>query len=308
LQSTSGKEFGFELTFFRSGVPLADGVKHGPWVLKNIYMTHLALSDVAGKTFYHDEKICRAGVGSAGAEANTYKVWTENWSVNRDNGQHHLVAKDKDFGIDLQLDEGKSPAIHGENGVSQKASCVGCASHYYSFTRMPASGKVSVRGETIPVKGIAWMDHEFGSNQLTADQVGWDWYSIQLDDNTELMLYVMRLKNGKYDTNSSGTYILADGKTEHLPLKDYKVSSTGTWVSPHTGGKYPSRWHVSVPSKRIELNIEPLLDDQELLSRRGGISYWEGTCKVSGSKDAKSVSGKAYVELTGYSRELNKNI
>jgi predicted secreted hydrolase len=308
LLAKSGEEFGFELTFFRSGVPIADGVSEGPWSLKNMYMGHFAMSDLQNKRFYHLEKMSRGGVASAGASDKKYEVWTENWSAMAEGKDHRLQASSKDCVIDLKLGEGKPPAIHGENGVSQKANCVGCASHYYSLTRMPVSGKIKIADKNFEVDGIAWMDHEFGSNQLGSDQVGWDWYSIQLDDQTELMLYVMRLKNGKVDPNSSGTFIRNNGGTTHLPLSSYKIDKTATWKSPHTNANYPSRWHVSLPSLKLELDIVPQLADQELASENGGISYWEGACTVNGLSSGKPIKGKAYVELTGYDKDFNRKI
>lgn len=308
LHAKTGEEFGFELTFFRSGIPISDGVKSGPWAIKNMYMGHFAVSDLQNKRFYHQEKTSRAGVASAGASDKTYKVWTENWSASSDAKVHHLKAASKDCALDLQLKEGKQAVIHGKNGVSQKASCVGCASHYYSLTRMPASGKLKVAGKEYEVDGIAWMDHEFGSNQLEADQIGWDWYSIQLDDQTELMLYVMRLKNGKIDSNSSGTFVNKDGTSTQLPLSNYTIEKSASWKSPNTNATYPAKWHVSIAPLKLELDIIPQLAEQELASDHGGISYWEGSCSVNGLSSGKPIKGKAYVELTGYDKDFNRKI
>lgn len=308
LKNESGREFGFELTFFRSASPVEGGIKSGAWTLSNIYMAHFALSDVQGQKFFNDEKLSRSGVGAAGASQSACKVWTENWSLDRVGKLHKIRAVDADNSLQLSLEESAEPVIHGENGVSQKANCVGCASHYYSFTRMPAQGTLKFAGSTFKVTGEAWMDHEFGSNQLTAEQVGWDWFSLQLDDKTEIMLYAMRLKNSKLDPNSSGTYV-SDGKTQHLKLSDYTIKSSREWKSPHTGGAYPARWHVSIPSRKLELDIEPQLADQELVSHRNdGISYWEGACSVKGSRGGSPISGRAYVELTGYNKNFHMNI
>lgn len=311
LQSNEGKPFGFELTFFRSGVPIIDGVSTGAFQLKNVYMAHFALTDVAAKKFYHEEKMSRGGAGAAGASEKDYRVWLENWSVTRDpkTGRHILNARTKDCSIKLYLDEGKVPALHGNQGVSQKASCVGCASHYYSLTRMPADGELTVGETKYFVRGSGWMDHEFGSNQLAADQVGWDWFSIQLDDGTDMMLYLMRLRNGSYDPHSSGTFVAADGGVEHLQLKDYSIQPSQKWKSPHTGGQYPTRFHVTVPSKQLDIQIEALVQDQELASKdKSGISYWEGACRVSGKRAGANVRGQAYVEMTGYSEAFNRKI
>lgn len=311
LESADKKPFGYELTFFRSGVPISDGVNGGAFELRNVYMAHFALTDVSAKKFYHEEKMSRGGAGAAGASDKEYKVWLENWSALRDpkSGKHILSARSKDCSIKLSLDEGKVPAIHGNQGVSQKASCVGCASHYYSHTRMPAEGEITIGDKKYNVRGSSWMDHEFGSNQLAANQVGWDWFSIQLDDGSDMMLYLMRLKDGTYDPHSSGTFVAADGGVQHLHLSDYKIESSQKWKSPHTGGQYPTSFHVSVPSKQLDLQIEALLQDQELASKdKTGISYWEGACRVKGKRAGAEVRGQAYVEMTGYSEAFNRKI
>ncbi|MBX9689776.1 MAG: hypothetical protein K2X27_23910 [Candidatus Obscuribacterales bacterium] len=308
LNSKDGKEFGFELTFFRSAVPIQDGVKSGPWRMDNIYMTHFALTDVQQKRFFHKEKLCRPGLTNAGADQLELNLRTENWTAARKDNAHYLSASDGDCAIKLRLEESRNPVIHGQNGVSQKASCLGCASHYYSFSRMPLKGEIISFGKKYEVEGIAWMDHEFGSNQLTSEQIGWDWYSIQLNDNSELMLYLMRLKNGKFDPNSSGTIVYADGKTKHLNLNAYVVDTTSFWKSSKTGAVYPSAWRIKIDDEKIDLKIEALVSDQELASDRSAISYWEGSCKVSGSKQGKPVAGRAYVELTGYDKEFKQKI
>lgn len=309
--SDKTKNYGFELTFFRSGVPIDDGVKSGAWQMQNIYMAHFALSDLSGQQFFHQEKMARAGVSRAGASSKEYRVWLENWSVYYDDRTrtHFLHAKSKDFAINLALQENKPAAIHGQNGVSQKANCLGCASHYYSLSRLPARGQVTVRGQETAVTGTAWMDHEFGSNQLTGDQVGWDWFSIQLDDKSEIMLYVMRLRDKTYDPQSSGTVIAASGKTTHLSLNEYTIDRSQIWTSPHTGGKYPQSFIVKIPSQKLELKIDAALADQELVDdKKSGVSYWEGACQVTGVKADRPIKGRAYVELTGYAKAFDRQI
>jgi predicted secreted hydrolase len=307
LQAEGGKEFGFELTFFRSAVSPPGGIKGDVGAAHNAYMAHFTVTDVAKQKFYQEEKLSHSGLASSGASESTYKLWMGTWGVQQVAGKHVLTAGDKDVSINLVLSEGKAPTIHGQNGISQKAPCAGCASHYYSLTRMPVNGKLTIAGKSLAVKGIAWMDHEFGTNQLSADEIGWNWYSIQLDDNTELMLYAMRLRNGQYDPSSAGTIIFADGRLEHLAFSSYQVSAQSSWSSPHTYANYPANWHVVVPGKNIDLNIEPLLADQEVVSISGENTYWEGACKVVGTKDGKPIHGRAYVELAGYAEEMHQN-
>lgn len=309
LESSDGQKFGFELTFFRSGLSVKNGVKSGPWAVPNAYMAHFALTDISSQKFFHAEKFCRPGLNSAGAESDKYKVWTENWSASEmQGGSHRLLARQGNYAVDLQLSPGKEPVIHGVNGVSQKASCAGCASHYYSLTRMPVKGTLVLPGKSLEVKGLAWMDHEFGSNQMKENQVGWDWFSIQLEDGTELMLYHMRLREGGYDANSSGTLVHADGSSEHLLRSAYKIQTSDHWTSSHTKGRYPAAWHVQLPERQLDLYIKPRLSDQELVSRRGGVNYWEGCCEVTGKKGARKIKGQAYVELTGYDKAFDRKI
>lgn len=309
LQSKQGRKFGYELTFFRSAVDIEDGVKNSQWKLDNVYMAHFALTDLEGKRFYYDQVLNRPALNLAGANTDKYEVWNGPWSAKLDKNRHLLVAKTKDYAIDLTLVSEKPPVEHGKNGVSQKASCKGCASHYYSLTRMKTNGTVTLNKQTFSVVGNSWMDHEFGSNQLTAEQVGWDWFSVQLKDGTELMLYIMRKADGTIDENSSATMVHADGKSDHLTRDQFAIKATDYWTSPKSKGKYPSGWEVTIPSKDIKLRITPELKDQELVTdKTTAVTYWEGACSVSGTATGRRISGDAYVELTGYSEIFKKKI
>lgn len=309
LETPQKKPFGFELTFFRSGLDTSKQVQTSRWKVDNVYLAHFAVSDLAEKKFLFHSQTNRPGVATAGADQQKYQVWNGGWSATLDGNTHALKASQPDYAIDLKLTSAKPPAVHGKNGVSQKANCVGCASHYYSMTRMLAKGTIRRGAKTLPVEGTVWMDHEFGSNQLTKEQIGWDWFSIQLEDNSEIMLYVMRLKSGQFDPNSSGTIISADGKTEHLSLTDYKIDVEKHWKSSATKANYPAGWHVVIPGRQLDITIEPLLDNQELIGdQTSGISYWEGACKATGTANGKNISGQAYVELTGYAGDFTSNI
>lgn len=311
LQTDDDQPFGYELTFFRVGSGLKPKHK-SPWDIEHYYMTHFALTDVEGKQFSATEKLNRGAVNTAGAKTNQYFVWNENWQVtyNPTTQAHNLKAKNKDYAIELELVNEKPAVIHGKNGVSQKSACKGCASHYYSLTRMKTTGKIIKKNQIIPVSGLSWMDHEFGSNQLGKDQVGWDWFSIQLQDKTELMLYVLRLKDNKIEPNSSGTIVFANGQFQQLNLTEFKIKPLSRWQSPHSKGNYPSRWQISIPKLDLNLTVEPKLTDQELNfeGSQGPTSYWEGACMVKGQKGKLPVKGHAYVELTGYSQDFKSKI
>ncbi|MBI4552515.1 MAG: carotenoid 1,2-hydratase [Candidatus Latescibacteria bacterium] len=305
--SSGDRTFGYELTFFRVGIDPKRKDSPSTWALSMIYFAHLAVTDENGKAFHYTENISRPVFGVAGASEDRYRTWIGNWSVELqpDHTTHRLKATSRDFSIALDLIEAKPPVIHGFNGVSQKASGPGRASHYYSITRMTTSGRLTIKGEEFAVTGLSWMDHEFGSNQLTPQQAGWDWFSIQLDNDRELMLYVMRLKNGGIEPMSSGTVVNADGTWTHLPLSAYQIQRTGTWKSPASRGVYPSGWVIRVPGEQMELRVTPTVVDQELVT--GGVTgviYWEGSVRVEGRDRGKPVKGVGYVELTGYAGAL----
>ena len=296
------RRFGYELTFFRVGVP---GVarSRSAWRTNQILFRHLALTDEQGRRFLSDERSERQALGLAGADTAAYRVWIgdERAGLEPDGRTHRLVARADAFTFDLALVPEKPPAIHGEGGVSQKSAGVGNASHYYSYTRLATRGRLVLGRDTLAVEGRSWMDHEFSSDRLSATHAGWDWFSVQLDDGTDLMLYQLRLKSGGIEPNSSGTLIAADGRTRRIAREGFTIGSRGTWRSPHTGGVYPSSWTVSVPGERLELRLEPVLADQELVVRSmGGIAYWEGAVRITGTHAGRPVSGQGYVELTGY--------
>lgn len=308
MQTESNKKFGYELTFFRHGIEHDSSLKTKDD--RNVYLAHFALTDETGGKFKYFEKLSRSGLPVAYARSDILSVQNQGWSVEQLGDRFVLRADGDKSGIRLLLSPAKKPVIHGKDGVSQKASCKGCASHYYSLTRLKTEGLVYVDGKPERItSGWSWMDHEFGSNQLTAEQIGWDWFSVQLENNTELMLYVMRRRDGSLDKNSSGTIVGADGTAIHLAKDDFKISSTSKWTSPNSNGVYPMGWAVEVPKHRIKLNVNPVLKDQELLTKRStGVTYWEGAADVSGTVEGKAVKGESYVEMTGYAEAFKKKI
>ncbi len=308
VRSTDGRQFGYELTFFRSGMDRSYN-NSSSWRVRDLHMTHLAITDITQKKFYYFEKLNRDGPGIAGAKQDTLDVWNENWSVRLQNGAMILNANAGNAAIELKLESMKDPVIHGLDGISQKAEGVGHASHYYSMTRMITAGNIRLGGKTVTVHGESWMDHEFGTSQLTEDQVGWDWFSVQLDNGSELMLYRMRHRNGSVDPNSSGTIIGPDSKIQHLRVSEFIAVPSRLWKSTKTDTSYPIEWSISLPGRATSLRLTPLLDDQELVTTRStGIAYWEGAVQVTGTWEGKPVAGRGYVELTGYSERYRPKI
>ncbi len=300
LTSEQGRRFGFELTFFRLGVR-RDRESSSNWALGDLYPTHFALTDVETGRFLHYQKLSRTSPGVAGSRAGTLTVWNQQWRAQLAEDDILLEAGSREAAIDLTLAPLKAPVIHGRQGVSQKGDLPGQASHYYSLTRLQARGSVRLHDEVFKVQGQAWMDHEFGSSQLSSEQIGWDWFSLQLDNQFEIMLYQLRRKDGSRDRNSTGTAVFPDGKAVHLNLVQFQVKSTRDWTSPDTGIRYPVEWTVEIPGFDSRLRVLPLLDGQELDTRSStGIVYWEGAVEIKGRWQGKEVTGVGYVELTGY--------
>jgi predicted secreted hydrolase len=305
LKSTNGHHYGFELTFFRQAVS-RDAAQTSTWDFKDIYLTHLALSDLDGHKFYHTERMNRAGPGIAGVSASSARIWNGNWQIQWEGADQKLQAIDKQFQLHLTLHPEKSPVIHGENGVSQKSQGAGHASYYISLTRLTAIGKLELNGETFDVSGLAWMDHEFFTHQLDADQIGWDWLSLQLEDNTELMLFRIRRKDGSIDPFSAGTFVDAQGKSTHLRAPDFILRPLGeTWTSPATGASYPIAWKIAIPNLEIELEAHTSLAAQELAGKSTvAPTYWEGAITLAGHRGAMALTGVGYLEMTGYDRAV----
>jgi predicted secreted hydrolase len=305
VKSVDGHRFGFELTFFRQGVD-RETKSIGTWDVHDLYLAHLALSDLDGGKFLHAERTNRAGPTIAGVSEAERRIWNGNWQVLWQGDKQVLQAIDKRFSIYFTLSSAKPPVIHGTNGVSQKAEGPGSASHYISLTRLVAVGEIESGGQQFHVTGTAWMDHEFFTHQLEADQVGWDWISMQFADNTELMLFHIRRKDGSIDPHSAGTFVNTRGDTIHLGKEEFTMESMGfAWTSPATRAVYPLSWRISVPRLDIVVECSTSLPSQELAASAGfAPAYWEGSVVVAGRKGRSSVSGVGYLEMTGYDRPV----
>jgi predicted secreted hydrolase len=312
LTDDAGRPFGFELTFFRQAI---DSSATGEttfraasvWQPDQLYLAHLALSDLQDQQFFHTERLNRAGPGLAGASLDQGRYWNGNWEVRWQlpGSDQHLQAITPELTLQLDLTAEKAPVIHGQNGVSQKAPEAGKASHYISFTRLGVQGTLQWKSQTFHVKGLAWMDHEFFSHQLDNSQAGWDWFCVQLENREELMFYRLRKKNGAGDPYSSGTFVDAHGASHFLRGSDFTLEPGATWTSTKTGATYPIAWTFHVPSLGLQLSAETPLKGQELDSKHGfGPSYWEGAVHYAGTRSGQPVRGIGYLEMTGYDRAL----
>lgn len=298
VTSSTGRRFGFELTFFRQGISLQPDPS--PWYVHDLYMAHFALSDLTGRHYNHADRINRAGPGIAGVDVAQQVVWNGNWRVHIGEHSQQLQASTKDFGVDLGLIPAKPVIIQGRDGISQKAAGVGHASHYVSLTRLLTTGSIRLNGAHYRVTGTSWMDHEFFTGSMAPDEIGWDWVGFQFDNSTELMLYRMRHKDGTVDPFSSGSYVDASGRSTFLSSADFSMQPDGDlWTSPQTKGRYPLRWQISVPRFGLQCTVTTPLRNQELTSNFGP-TYWEGAVDVAGKQSGALLHGVGYLEMTGY--------
>ena len=301
LDAADGRRFGFELTIFRFALTAEATESSSRWRSNQVYIAHFAVTDADGKTFYVAERFSRGALGLAGAQADPFRVWIDDWRIaatDRDAEREHwqLEASDGDVALRLQLVAEKAPVLNGDKGLSQKSAEPGNASYYYSITRWHSDGTLRLGRDDFAVTGLSWLDREWSSSALAADQKGWDWFALQLSDGSELMFYNLRKADGTQDIYSGGTFTAADGNTYHLDHDDVSVLITREWNSPK-GGTYPSGWDIRLPDIGLSLQVAPVMDDQELFTT---VRYWEGAVDVSGQRAGSGVSGRGYVELTGY--------
>lgn len=311
LRAANGHRFGYELTFFRFGlVPHARTFRPGQsdWRAAQLYPAHFAITDETAKSFVFYETFARDALDQGAASERSFSVHTNGWelrgNIDGDRLRMHIQARSGSDAISLVQEPRKPLAIHGLGGISRKGPCRWCASHYYSFTRLATNGTVLRNGERYSVRGISWMDHEYGSDELQPNQSGWDWFSIQLSDNREIMLYRLRQRDGSVTPQSSGSLISPEGAVRYLALNDFDIRSTEWWTSFHTAARYPARWLVRVNGIRQTLLLTPTLADQELVDPRGASTYWEGAVSVQDARTLRYL-GTGYVELTGYAAPLH---
>ena len=298
LSDARGRRFGYQLTFFRVSLTPEPVARQSRWGANEVYMAHFALTDVDGKHFRYAERFSRAALGLAGTGGPPLAVRLENWSVLETSGRPwsvKLSAADKDMAIELDLRSLKAEVLNGEGGLSRKSGTPGNASYYYSLPRMATSGTIRAGEESYRVTGLSWLDREWSTSALEADQVGWDWFALQLDDGRDIMFYRLRRRDGSSDPFSSGTLVAVDGTASHLTREEVQLETVSWWTSPSTGSRYPAVWRMRIPSQRTDLEITPRLADQELVT---GFRYWEGAVAVRGSDG--TVSGSGYLEMTGY--------
>ena len=312
LDSTAGRHFGYQLTIFRTALapPGVEIAGSSAWRTREIYMAHFAVTDVRGERFFAFDRFGRGALGLAGAQADPWRVWLDDWSLEQvgpDPFPLRLRAREgtaaggdggDEIAIDLTVAPTKPVVLQGDRGLSKKGTAAGNASYYYSFTRLDTVGAVRLGGEEHAVTGSSWLDREWSTSALEEGQVGWDWFALQLSDGSDLTFYRIRHDDGGASPERAGTLVAPDGTAISLSRGEVELEVVRMWRSPRDGTAYPVEWRISVPSRGISLDIEPYLDEQELdLAFR----YWEGAVRVRGeSGTGRAVDGSGYVELTGY--------
>jgi len=305
LTSAAGHELGFELVFFKRRTDLDKFAVVPLRLVGNpYYFAHFALTDKRSKSFrYAHRKSANGPLDLPASAAEThYYLNLGDWSI-RKSGETHILRATLDDGttFEASLTPEKNVVLNGLGGVSYKDE--GQASRYFAYTRMALEADVKINGAVEHFTGLAWMDREFGTWTPTENQKGWDWFSIQLDNGSELMCYQLRNSDGEPSPYSSGTFVDENGNITRLTSSDFEISPIGVWRSPRSGAEYPNVWQISVPSISLNLRVVPVVHDQELDTRGSTmIIYWEGACEVTGTAGNNSVSGNAYVELVGYDR------
>jgi predicted secreted hydrolase len=314
LASKTGSRYGFQLTFFRSQISPPGADRRWPepaskWRTQQIYLAHAAVSDLSNGRHLTVEDIARGALGLAGVIRDQNKitrVHLKNWQAEIGGARHALKAAAESFAFDLQLMPQKNVILHGDAGYSRKGESPDSASCYYSFTRLKTDGHLTVDGKTMAVEGLSWMDHEFSTAPLESGIRGWDWFSLIFSDNTEVMIYLLRQKDGGYNAASSGTFVDPVGYSRHLTRDEFEIDVLDTWKSPHSGGIYPSRWRLKILPLSMDVSITSNLADQEMQTvATTGVTYWEGSVSLSGTVKAAQVDGVGYVELTGYAKAFD---
>jgi len=304
LHTQDGRRFGYQLTFFRRGLlpPQDWAARQSAWGTNQIYMAHFALSDIKAENHHAFERFSRGAAGLAGAQADPYQVWLEDWQViQTGSNRYRLTARSAGLRLDLELADLKGPILHGDQGYSQKGPESGNASYYFSQTRLDSSGSVQIEDEKYEVQGLSWMDHEFSTSALSAGQIGWDWFSIQLEDGSDLMVFQIRRADGSLDPSSSGTWVGPNGETRALGQADFEIQVEANWRSPHSGIRYPAQWRLLVPSLDLSLDIQPYMPDQEM---EVSYTYWEGAVQVRARFGDQVLNGNGYIEMTGYGTSM----
>jgi predicted secreted hydrolase len=326
------RRFGYQLTVFRHALASLPPARASNWATRDLFMGHLSISDLDGAPgaaprFHAFQRFARDGLGLAGARSRPFEVWVDTWRITGANGPETPPATEifpvglrasepplpgsgsggaraVGFGVDLSVAAGRGPILQGERGWSVKGAGDGNASFYYSCTRLPTRGRVTLGSETFEVTGTSWLDREWSTSALDPDVAGWGWLGVHLDDGRDLVLYRLRSRGGGGVSDghaapaSLATLIDAAGETHRFGADAFSLSPSGSWTSADGAARYPAAFLLKIPAARLDVVIRPILSDQELLL---AVRYWEGAVSVSGTSRGHDLTGSGYLELTGYS-------
>ncbi len=307
LVDAKGRRFGYQLTIFRQALAASAPAREAATAAREAFMGHLAVTDVASGRLVAGERLARGALGLAGAERRPFRVWVEDWTIEGGDGFFPLRLAARDLGaekgdapeeiaIALDVGSGRGPVLQGDRGLSQKGPEPGNASYYYSYTRLPTKGRITIGGATHEVSGESWLDREWSTSALGPDLAGWDWISLHLADGRDVMVYRLRRKDGSPAPESRATIVAPDARTTSVGPDAFSLAELGVWTSPHGGARYPAGFVLRVPGARIDLEVRPFVADQEL---RLGVRYWEGAVRATSAGDGAQL-GTGYLEMTGY--------
>ena len=303
LKNNEGRQFGYQFTVFRRALSRDLPDLDSDWTTSQAYLAHAGVTDVQSKRYLVDEIYSRGALNLAGVQTEPFSVWVENWIAEGSAGQCSgcltlsIKAESDDFSFSLDLDSAKPAVLHGERGVSRKSTIPGNASYYYSLSRLRTSGTLTIQGESTSVSGDSWMDHEWFSSVLDEGQSGWDWFSLQLDDQRELMLFQVRNHDPVVEPFKYGMVVDQHGQSELIPPDQIALTPVRTWKSNLNHPEYPVHWKIEIPWLNMKLDVESLIDAQE---RDDSFRYWEGATRVSGMEGSRLITGLGYLEMTGY--------
>lgn len=312
LESGDGSRYGFELVFFvrrtdndkTLGIPIA-------YYSNPAHLAHFAITDLQREKFDVTQKRTPdhwTKDGDAGASELSFFIWNQDWSVTKMNDSFVVHASTGDYQLNLTLEPQKPFILHGDNGYFVKADGPDYprGTYYIAYTRLGGKGELTVKGKPVQVEATAWMDHEFGSYQLAPDQLGWDWFALQFQNGSELMLYMLKQEDGSHGALSKGAWIDPEGFVTPIKAEDIAAVPVRRWTSPHTGAQYVLDWEIEVPTLDLKLTVNSLLDDQEIDSSKSTmIVYWEGMIKSQGTKGGVPVQADGFMELCGNAHPMN---
>ncbi len=305
LEAQSLRKFGFQLTFFRTRGDVPED-HPSRFAAKQLVFAHAAVTDLAGQRLRHDQRVARAGFDIARAHEGDTLVLLRDWHLRREGARDRSVyharlhGDDAGFRFELSMAATQPVLLQGHGGYSRKGPEPAQASHYYSQPQLQVTGRLAIDGMPQPVRGTAWLDHEWSDAPLAADAVGWDWIGMNLFDGAALTAFRLRRRDGS-TLWTGGSYRSRNLEQRNFDENEVRFAAGRTWRSPASQANYPVEWTIEVPAGRFR--VRALLDAQELDSRGStGSIYWEGLSELL--DEADRVVGRGYLEMTGYAAPL----